>query len=182
MALPRHFLCWAISLRPAFSLTNIFSNIYQKRRSNNKQQQTKTNNDKQTTGMTTNNNSNNNINNKNNNINNIINNNNNNNKNAPTPRPRALLPSCFPLELRWNVYFHALQAVFSSLVRMLPRYCKNHHILMIGSCFFVQYLHFSLIKQVQKCKNVWVFWKNSLRVCFPMQLEHHFFKDHQIPM
>ena len=70
------------------------------------------------------------------------NHNNNNNNNAPTPRPRALLPSCFPLELRWNVYFHSLQAVFSSLVRMLPRYCKNHHILMIGSCFFVQYLYF----------------------------------------
>ena len=78
-------------------------------------------------------------------------NNNNNNNNAPTPRPRALLPSCFPLELRWNVYFHSLQAVFSSLVRMLPRYCKNHHILMIGSCFFVQYLQFFLQK---KCKIV----------------------------
>ena len=73
-----------------------------------------------------------------------------NNNDAPTPRPRALLPSCFPLELHWNVYFHSLQAVFSSLVRMLPRYCKSHHILMIGSCFFVQYLHFF----TKKCKIV----------------------------
>ena len=77
-----------------------------------------------------------------NNHNDNKNNNNNNNNNGPTPRPRALLPSWFPLELRWNVYFHSLQAVFSSLVCMQPSYCKNHHILMIGSCFFVQYLHF----------------------------------------
>ena len=109
------------------------------------------------------------------------NNNNNNNNNGPTPRPRALLPSWFPLELRWNAYFHSLQAVFSSLLCMQPSYCKNHHILMIGSCFFVQYLHF-FYKKSAKCKNVWVFWKNSLRVCFPMQLQHHIFMDHQIPM
>ena len=34
---------------------------------------------------------------------------------------------------------------------MQPSYCKNLHILMIGSCFFVQYLHFFLQK---KCKHV----------------------------
>ena len=55
----------------------------------------------------------------------------------------------FPLELRWNVYFDSLQAVFSSLVRMLPRFCKNHRILMIGSCFFVQYLNFFYKKSAE---------------------------------
>ena len=37
---------------------------------------------------------------------------------------------------------------------------------MIGSCFFVQYLHFFLQKKVQTCKNVWVFWKKLTSCVF----------------